>query len=412
MKKIYISAIMLIVAMSGCSQDEPYFDAGSSDAEDLFTISVLTGKTKGADVTTDHLEDSESGVKLHIDDDDSILGPYDFKASDSDWSQSSGTQLKWSDIKFPASFYSVHDGTTSKSLTMSEGSASVDHTVSGASSSHVDLVYHTSTLSAVPAGSVLYVYHKHALSKINLYVSTGTNKLYLARVQLVNVDSDGKLTISPVSAADLSTSTGVSWGNGSVTEATYEYYYVGDDKSPTSVSTSTSSVIITDNAAAPLMVIPQTTTAATSEQIATADGEIDNTYIEVIYYMTDSADNPLVGYSSVSQRSDAYKYKDQTSTLYVMAAFPLGYTFAENKQYDITLGLGATDTTGGILIYDYYVNKKGEKITLTETDGTTTTTPDVPGLEPGDEILGSSSDYFDIIVTVEDWDDGEDTSAN
>lgn len=424
MKKISIPAILLVVAMGSCSQNETSIETiSSAESDDLVSINVAMGKTRGTDLTTDLLEDSE-GVKLHINDGVNINDAYDFEAEGSDWSQST-TSLTWGNISLPAHFFSMHDG-TSQSLSVVDGSATLAYEVTDASSTHNDLVFHASELNAMPAGGTINLFHKHALSKIHLYAATGGNKVYVARVNMVNVDGEGTITIEPVDADDLSTATGVTWSNGTSNETQYEYYYLGDyDETDTDtgtvteaepsalVSTTDGSVIINSAPEAPMMIIPQLLEAATSTQITTATDGIDDTYIEVIYYMTDSADQAIVGYSSVEARPDASLYitSDQDKAMYVMAAFPLGYEFAENKEYDISLGLGKSGSSGGILVVDNYVDRDGVAVELTLDSTGVTFTPDVPGIDVGDNILAGSDDALDIVVTAIDWEDGTDTSV-
>ncbi|MFI3266422.1 MAG: hypothetical protein R3Y15_04640 [Rikenellaceae bacterium] len=412
MRKFYIPLVLLSATIVSCSQNELNKSKEISSSDDLITLNVATAKTKGADVTTSTMETSSTGVKLHIEDsgeaDALTSGAYDFSATGSDWSQTSATTVTWGDIVFPVDFYSMHDG-ESQSLTVSGGVATLDYEIEDTVANHKDLVYHASSLSAIPSGGTVNAFHKHALSKLHLYAATGTNKIYIARVNLVNVDGDGTVTIQSVDASELSTANGVSWSNGTSSGASYEYYYVGDS-SPTALQTTTTNgvdtnpLINTDDDA-PMMVIPQLTTAATQESVAA--GNITGTYVEVIYYLTDSSGAPLVGYPTVAQRSDASLFIDdnQGLSLYVMAAFPLTYDFEPNKEYNLTLGVGKEGSTGGLLVVDNYVDKDGVPVELTlADDGTTTTTPEIPTLEIGDEILADSSDDIDIIVTSGDWD--------
>ncbi len=424
MKKIFIPAILFaaLAAVSSCSEDLPNDQSATTttDQVDLVAINVSSGTTRGTDVTTNTLEDSESGVKLHIvdsgTDDSATSGAFDFKATDSDWSQSSTTTITWGDIDFPAHFSSMHDG-TSQTLTASLASSTLDYLVTGESSSHNDLVYHSSQLDAIPTGGTINVFHKHALAKIHLYAATSTNKVYIARVNFVNVDGDGTATITPVSATEIATTNGLTWTVGDSSAETYEYLAVATDKevaaAPFQSSASTSDPIINSDNSAPFMIIPQTTLATTSEQIVAGGENITGSYFEVIYYMTDSDDQPIVGFSSVAARSDYANYidEDQSKVLYVMGAFPVGYTFVQNKEYDITLGLGSDGSTGGILLVDYYVDKDGNEVSLTDVDGTTTSPVDIPEIDTGDDILAGSDDQIDIMVSAYDWEDGEDPAT-
>lgn len=414
MKKKLLPLILLVATMSSCMKDEIISEEIEQDQADLVTINVAAGTTKGADVTTTSLENS-SGVKLHIQDAGTISDAYEFTASNSDWNQTSSTPLKWVDITFPAYFHSLHDG-TAQSVTLSDSSSSTTYTVAdeSASSDHNDLVYHSSKLSSTPIGGTITVFHKHALSKISLYAATGGNKLYIARVNLVNIDPDGTITISPVSASEITTANGVDWKNSGTSDANYNYYYIANNAASALTSTTDGSTIINSDSKAPLMIIPQMTTGVTSADLASYQDSAPGSYIEVIYYLTDVDDNALVGYSSVSARSDASDYidADQSKTLYVMGAFALGYTFEPNKQYDITLGLGKTNSTGGMLVVDYYVDKNGDPISLTKVDDEGCTEPEIPEIDPGDDILPDSDDNIDIIVTASDWEDGGSTSLN
>lgn len=417
--------LLFTVAMSSCSQNDVDGVADSIVSSDgNLKINVSSGTTKGEDVTTSSLETSGK-VTLHIKDSDGVSSGYDFDNGDggSDWSQSSTTStLTWDDIELPAYFYSMHDG-DAQGVGLSDDSATKEYSVSGSSSDHNDLVYHASVLSAIPAGGTINVYHKHALSKIQLYAGTAGNKIYIAKVQLINVDANGTATITALAASDVATGTGVAWENSGTSDETYLYYYVGDEDvddteatpqalQSTTVDDVTTNPVINDDTASPFMIIPQETSGVTSEQIV-AD-KITGSYLEVIYYLTDSNDAPLVGYSSVSIRSDADSYidTDQDKTLYVKAAFPVGYDFEANMQYNLTLGVGMTGSTGGLLLEDNYVDRDGDPVTLTDKDCDTTTTPEVPEVDKGDEILGDGSDDLDIIVSATSWGATSEVSLN
>lgn len=422
MKKLFLPLAIIAVTMSSCSNDEPnegFTTSSSTDNGNLVSINAYAGTTRAKDTTTSTLEDS-GYVELHIDDSDTIKSSYTFAFALDDWSQDETDKIIWDDITFPANFYSMHDGAPFTGLSFTEDTATfTDYTVSGASTEHKDLVYHASQLSAIPTGGAVSVYHKHALSKIHLYAATGSNNVYIARVNLVNIESEGTLTITPVTASEISTTNGAEWviESGNLTD--YLYFYTGE-VAPSALNSTTngSNPIINDTEEAPLMIIPQETTAATMSSTDGSLATFSGSYIEVIYYMTDSKNMPIVGYSSVAARADASSYidDDQSKTLYVMGAFPLGYEFEVNKEYDISLGLGADNSSGGILIADYYVDKTGEAVTLTkngvDTDGDGDSDEDdgssveIPEIDEGDDILADSSDCIDIIVTVNDWDDG------
>lgn len=403
-----------MAAMSSCMKDEINVQDLEQAEANLVGINVAAGTTKGVDVTTSTLEGSTTGVKLHIQDAGTTSDAYDFTASGSDWNQST-TTLKWGEITFPAYFYSMHDG-ESKSLNMGGSTATLYYEVEdeSESSAHKDLVYHASKLNSAPTGGTVNVFHKHALSKISLYAATGGNKLYIARVNLVNIDAEGTVTITHVSTSDATTSTGVSWKNEGTSNESYNYYYI-DKLAPSMIqTTATGSSIINSDTAAPLMIIPQTTTAVTSADLKTYQEAAPGSYVEVIYYLTDSEGAAIVGYSSVAAHPDASDYiaADLNKTLYVMGAFPLTYEFEPNKQYDMTLGLGKTGSTGGLLVVDNYVDKDGNPIELTKEDDETITEPQIPEIEPGDEILPGADDQIDITVTVKDWEDGDDYELN
>ncbi len=422
MKKLFLPLAILAMTMSSCSNDEPNVGAtttSSADYGDLVSINAYAGTTRAVDTTTSTLEDSKY-VELYIDDSDSIQASYTFIFAADDWSQDETDKIIWDDITFPANFYSMHDGAPFTDLSFTDDTATfTDYTVSGASTEHKDLVYHASQLSAIPTGGAVSLYHKHALSKIHLYAATGSNNVYIARVNLINIESEGTLTITPVTASEISTTNGAKWviESGNLTD--YLYFYTGTT-APSALNSTTngSDPIINDDDDAPFMIIPQETTAATMTSTDGSLGTFSDSYVEVIYYMTDSNNMPIVGYSSVGARSDASSYidDDQDKTLYVMGAFPLGYEFEINKEYDISLGLGTDGSSGGILIADYYVDKDGEAVTLTkkgvdtdkdgdsdEDDGSKV---EIPEIDEGDDILADSTDCIDIVVTVNDWDDG------
>ncbi len=429
MKNLFFPLFIFAMAMSSCATDD-VTDVVSSplDDGDAVSINVYAGTTKGTDMTTSGLETS-GYVLLHIDDADDDNLTYEFKYSGGDWAQTASTAIKWSTIAFPANFYSLHDGEPI-TMTFNDDSATYEgYEILEKSTSHKDLVYHASQLSMIPTGGTVSVYHKHALSKIHLYAATGGNKVYIARANLVNIDGMGNVTITPLSAADIATANGVSWVNSGTSDDTYLYYDLDDFslKTPEAlVSTTTGSVIINYDETAPMMIIPQTTKAASITTDETADttedttdtaglvAEVSGSYVEVIYYLTDANNMPVVGYSSVAARPDANEYctDDQGKALYVMGGFPLGHTFLANKEYDITLGLGSTGSSGGKLLVDYYVNKDGEPVSLTKIGEDEESPVEIPEIDEGDDILGDSDDDIDIVVSAHDWEDGTDHTIN
>ncbi len=411
MKKLFFPVMLFAVAMSSCSEDETSMGdyPGAAEGEDLVSINVYAGTTKGSDTTTSTLEDS-TYVELHIDDSGTISDTYTFTYASSDWSQTEADPVKWGDIVFPANFYSLHDGTAFGDLSFTDNVATYrDYTVSGESTTHKDLVFHASTLDAIPTGNVLSVYHKHALSKIHLYAATGTYNVYIAKATLVNVDGEGTVTITPLADDAASTDVGATWTNSDSNYDDYQYYYIGENAATAlNSTTSGSDQLINSDTDAPLMIIPQTTTAITSASIAASSIGTES-YVEVIYYMTNTGGYPIVGYPTVSYMSDASDYvdADQDITLYVKAAFPLGYTFTPNKEYDIYLGLGEDGSTGGILVEDVYVDKDGDPVKLTKKDGDSDEEVEIPEKEPGDDVLDGQNSEIDITVSVTTWDDGD-----
>lgn len=425
MKHTLFPAILFAVALGSCSKNDPNVGNNSVDynGDDIIGINVYTGTTRGDDTITSTIEDSEY-VLLHIYENggSSYTSEFKYDASVVDWAQSADSKITWSSISFPAAFFSLHDGEDPLEMVTFDGDEAIfnDYTVTGDSSAHLDLVYHASELTAMPGGGVVSVYHKHALSKIHLYASTGTTKVAIARVRLVEIDGKGTVTITPIDGSSDATAKGVSWECSGDTFEDYQYYSVGDDAPSLITSADGSNPIINTSEKAPLMIIPQECVAATVASTADGVATFANSYVEVIYYMVDSNGTAVVGYAAVSDLIDAEEYiaADQTKTLYVMAAFPLGYEFEANKEYDIALGLGVDGSSGGLLVADYYVDKNGDAVTLTkdgvdldgdgdsdEDDGTKV---DIPSIEAGDPIL-SSSDDIDIVVTANSWDYGDST---
>ncbi len=417
MKKFSFPVTLLALAvMVGCAEDESQIVGGvtsNADNSDLVSINVYAGTTKGTDTTTSTLEDSEN-VILHINDSGSISETFSFVYADDDWSQD-GYSLFWYDITFPANFYSLHDSTPLTGLKFDDDDAIYSgYSVAKESTDHNDLVYHASKLDAIPSGSVVSAHHKHALSKIHFYVSTGTANVYIARVQMVNVDDTGTITITPLAADASSDATDIAWSDNDKFEDTFLYYYVGDTSDATTAlktDTNGDDPIINSDDDAPMMIIPQSTTGSTfsEEDFKEDDSTISGTYIEVIYYATNADGLPLIGYSSVAEMTNASDYKDQSIVLYVKAGFSLSYEFEANKEYNITLGIGSTGSTGGVLLADYYVDKTGEEIILTNISdgGEEEETTDVPDLEEGDDIFSDNTDKIDILISAYLWSDDD-----
>ncbi len=404
------------VAMGSCSKDQPNTSSAAAQSGDnLVAINVYAGTSRASDTTTATLTD-DGEVILHINDSDGLSETLTFYYLDGEWSQDGDEDdaIKWEDIVFPANFYSFHDGDAMKTLTFDSTEAVYSsYTVTGASTEHKDLVTHASILNTMPMGGAVSVYHKHALSKIHLLASTGDNTVYVAYAEMVTIDGEGDVTITPLTAEELATESGISWENSKSVFEDYGYLAIGENDDPVELKTTDgSNPLINKTTNAPLMIIPQTTTAAEVTGSVDDVATFDNSYVKVIYYMVDSEGMPVVGFSSVGARPDASDYvdADQKKALYVMAAFPLSYTFVANKEYNVNLGLGVDGSTGGILVADYYVDYKGDPVTLTKVDSETGTPEeeDVPGIDEGDYILGDSGDAVSIIVTATGWTDAED----
>ncbi len=420
MKTILFSALLLVATMSSCSKNEVTEEVlGTAnlqgDEVGLNTTTTNLRQTRGADMTTAGLETSASGVMLHINDAGTKSAGYHFTAIGSDWSQNSATPVLWKDLTFPAFFYSMHDGTPqmvtlngdTDYTDLTDENATHDYTVTGESSTHKDLVYHASQLDDIPTSGKVNAAHTHALSKINLLAGTGENKLYVARVRLMNVDGDGSLTITAPNT--------VAWTTGTSNEDDYQYFYI-NNAAPTALQSIvggvTTNPLLNTASNAPMMIIPQTTTAAaytTSGDQAVFSG----TYVEVIYYLTDKDDKAIAGYSAVSALPNATEYipADQSTVLYVKAAFPLGQTFVDNKVYNLLLGFGMEDSTGGELVDDFYVDKDGNPVQLTK-NGCSPDKVDIPELEPGDKILDYKNKAVDILVSSGAWGASESVNLN
>lgn len=417
MKQLFFPLIFFAAAISSCSNDQPNVGTAATSSGDLVAINVYTGTSRASDTFTSTLEYSGE-VLLHINDSVGLNVTYLFEYDGTDWSQSSSSPISWDDINFPANFYSLHDGTDALTAVSFDDVEAIytDYTVTGASTEHKDLVTHASILSTIPVGGAVSVYHKHALSKIHLLASTGTNSVYIANAQLMTIDGMGNVTIVPLSADEIASESGISWDVSESEFEDYLYLAIGEKDTPDEYNSTDygSNPLINDSEDAPLMIIPQTTTAATVSSSAKSVATFENSYVQVIYYMTDSEGMPVVGYSSVAARSDANDFiqKDQTKALYVLAAFPLGYTFEPNKEYNVTLGLGVDGSTGGILIADYYVDYKGDAVELTRKGDDDAEKEDVSGIDEGDNILGDSDSDICILVTANSWNDDTDAVSS
>ncbi len=413
MKHLYFPLILFAAAISSCSTDQPSVGNAAANSGDLVAINVYTGTSRATDTTTSTLE-YDAEVLLHINDSVGLNKTYLFEYGGTDWSQSSSDPISWDDISFPANFYSLHDGTDPLSAVSFDESEAIytGYTVTGASTEHKDLVTHASILSTMPVGGAVSVYHKHALSKIHLLASTGTNSVYIANVQLVTIDGMGDVTIVPLAADQIASESGITWDVSKSEFEDYLYLAIGEKDTPDEYNSTDngSNPLINESGDAPLMIIPQTTVAATVLSSADDVATFKDSYVQVIYYLTDSEGQPVVGYSSVGARSDATDFigTDQDKALYVLAAFPLGYTFESNKEYNVNLGMGADGSTGGILMADYYVDYKGDAVKLTREGDTDAAIEDVPGIDEGDNILGDADGDICILVTANSWDDDTD----
>ncbi len=395
MKKFFIPALLFMGAMSSCSKNEVTEVLPEGDNSNKVGINISSGATKGVDLMTNDIE-TQGDIKLYaISEKTSEPTSYMFKFTDGDWI--SGVAPSWDEIGIPVVFYSAHEGTNPVELSVKVTNtsdltteANLGYEVSTASSvSHKDLVFHASKVNSIPLGGKINAYHTHGLSKINFLASTGTNKAYIARVQLMNVDKNGVATITPKNA--------ISWSENS--EIGMDYCYYAD---PTASSSQVAAMfdegdyIATDKTKSAIMMIPQTLNDP--DVFTTTTGLEAGTYVEVIYCLEDSEGNPIVGYTSADKHYEFDKFPDDIAAntpLYVKVAFGVKYDLVAGKQYDITLGLGRENSTGGIVLGKEFVDKDGDPI---DTDPVDTGIP-----EPGEPAIPGASTQVDITVNVGDW---------
>ncbi|MFI3323017.1 MAG: hypothetical protein R3Y50_10940 [Rikenellaceae bacterium] len=392
MKKFIIPALLIVAAMSSCSKDEVTEVLPQGDNANVLGLSVSSGVTKGADVTTASLENNTK-VKLYAVKTDKTVYTSDFTFDSGDWSSSDAPT--WTALGLPGEtvkFYSVHDGEGPIILDVSDTSvgATLEHTTSQESADHKDLVYYAGSLAAIPAGGKIQAYHKHALSKVNVKASTGDLKVYIARVRLVNADSKAN-------AAMLDNS--VTWTNNTDVTDLFNYYADANASNTLVASQFDDELIKLADTNPDILMVPQTLAATCKSDI---NDDLSDSYIEVIYCAEDKDGNPLVGYSEASKypEYDNITNEDVTTTtpLYVKAAFPVSYAFVDDTAYIISLGLGGIDdSTGGLNLSDNYVDKDGNDIELGDK-----VDPDLP--EEGDPIFPTGNTQIDITVKVCDWD--------
>ncbi len=418
MKKIILPVLLLVGAMSSCSKNDVTEVLHSSDNMNAVGLNVASGVTRGADVTTASIQNT-SNIDLYYAS-TAKTGKATFTCSAGDWISTDAP--KWSELGIPGSttaFYSMNDGSNAYGLVDATSGMTADaaFTTGEESANHKDLVYYAGELAAIPAGGQINAFHKHALSKVNFFATTGSLNVHIARVRLVNVGAESTPTITAP--------TTVTWTKVASQDAFFKYYADADASSdkvavsfgdPVTAGADNSKVAIMAASTTPsVMMIPQA--LVNSFDTATQQGDnvadvIKGAYIEVIYCATDKNGEAIVGYTEAQKHPQYSKMTtgttdtditSATTPLYVKAAFPIAsLSLGDNKAYDVILGLGGTGSTGGYVVSDEFVNKDGDKINLGIEE---TEIPDID-----DPVFPDADAQIDIIVTVGDWEQQPDNT--
>ncbi len=443
MRKSLFSATMVAVALSSCSKNEIIEALEPSDNINSIGMSLATGMPRGVETTTATVETSNV-LNLHYcgtssKDDSAVSGNLmmAYEEGNDAWEQTGSDILKWSSLKLPASFYSMHTGSASlnpETSTMVEASYNYEPNMTIAEQE--DLVYYAGSIASMPAGGYIRGNFYHALSRVEIYSNQGSYNPYVMSVDLMNVKKGGSAT--------LVASNGVcSWAP---SEDKIGYSYLNqtilDEDVRHPVRTSNNKLITSsDDAFSPaaennMIIMPQTLTNGLDE-ITSLDGDgdpvvdqsgitaeivkstaayarIEGSYVKVLYRMLD-ADNSesTVGYFRADEckeyvsMKDAYKADPENATpvlpetindeshLYVLVGFPFadGQEFQIGKDYDVKLGLGIN---GGYLLYNYYFDANGNPTNIK-----------INGIGTGDPVIDEDSP-IGIMVSVKDWVSGGD----
>ncbi|MFI3333541.1 MAG: hypothetical protein SNI32_07720 [Rikenellaceae bacterium] len=218
MKRFYLFALLLAGAMSSCSKNEVTEVLPASDNINAIGMSVVSNATRGVETTTTTME---AATKILLDywhnpDSGATSGSITDLAQDGDdasvWMSQSRT---WDEIKFPVTFYSLHNGGVDAddayaafSVTNS-GAAYSEYTVAGTVSNsgaafdsyidisqNQDLIALSTTLTGIPHAGIITGAFQHAQSRIEIYSDQGDYIPYIKSTIFMNLKNKGSLSIS------------------------------------------------------------------------------------------------------------------------------------------------------------------------------------------------------------------------
>ncbi len=436
MNRIFYFTLLLVV-LTSCSKEETTFlDKNTeNNSNNIGIATVIDGisVSKVADVTTATL--NTSGVELNVytlDANSTTAWSYSslFESDGENWI--SANQQPWSTVDFPATFYSIYDGTgAALNVDYSQepsvqfsvtGSTARDASVNGDlnSCNQKDIVYAKNTIYQIPAGGKVPLVFNHALAKVNFFVGSGTNSVHIKSLKLRNIYETGVMKFGTKDMAPGIEVIGTK-------DYSYGYYLWDKTTAPNALrdgyaimGDATNYTVPTSDAA--FMLIPQTLTPIDLNHVyfnwAVAEHYFNGTsfypwrvempefgnsllgkiihplglngsYVEVLYCATDNIGESAIGYKEGREHPDGDSSMD--TPLYVKAIFPLEINLMAGKYYMLTLGMGIEGSTGGYLIDDRYYDNNGMRTDLETKE------------KLGEPIIPKEDAYIDIVVSAVEW---------
>lgn len=350
MKKLLFAALAGTMVLASCSNNEVDQSFVPTNPQEI-NLNAFLSRTRVGDKSvfaggeSFHVNAKENGGTEWY-----VNQAYTF--TDPDWTWAPGATPKWpNDVaKYPMNFYATYPNQTLTSF----ADPSFNYTIPA---TQVDLLACAATAATKPANGVLPFAFKHALSKIDFKVKAGNGvKVYLQSIKVVNVKNDGKLTFN---GGDFS------WDNGADPQD-QAYTYVSYLGAATKlIDASAAEVTEAAGAAADaMMLMPQTSTPWDKAAWKLAPTTpLTNTYLEVVYRMTDKDGNDLVGKTS---------FGSPAGERFVKVAFPVAaanFTWAKSTNVTYTIFLGTADSSNGTIIDDKFVDDNGGDSGDNNTDG-------------------------------------------
>lgn len=417
MKKMLWGLAASALVLSSCSTNE--VDDVISGNDNPNVINFMSSTTK-AGVNT--ITDIEKGFNVYASNGTNpkwYLGPQTYlKNTVWEWAEGSSVTT-WPAAgteNYPLNFFayntpsSMGGGFTLNAETPGALTAAItvgipESTNGAVTTNQFDFLAAKNSASTKPANGYLTLTFKHIMSKINAAIIPGNG--VTAKVQALKFQQPRTNGTFNYVAQTWSDPT-------SVTKAPMTYWNSGTNKTVKDFAGTDPSEAAKQPFYTPatthsnnLMLVPQGLTAWAIGETKPDAPEGDESYIEVIYRVINSAapNADLVGWTKAEDapgydKDNEAHAKYAGKPLFIKVGFPLAATWEMGKGYTYNIKLGTADATGGNYLDDTYYDENGVDTNIPIKDG------GGKPVKPGDPVANGTINFT---VDVTGWDDQADT---